>query len=120
MKIAITSTDKNIDSEVEQRFGRAPYFLIYETDDDSYEFIENSQTLNQPQGAGIQSVKTVVDKGAKALLTGHCGPNAFTALSKTGVEVFIGVKGKLKEAIQAYKDGQPKMAKTPDVEGHWV
>ena len=120
MKIAITCTKDNIDTDVDQRFGRAPYFLVYDTDDDSFEFIENTQNLNRPQGAGIQSAKTVVDKGVDVILTGHCGPNAFTALSKANIQIFINVSGKLKDAIQAFKDGQLEEASAPDVEGHWV
>lgn len=120
MKIAITSTTEDIDADVDQRFGRAPYFLIYETNDDSFEFIENTQSLNLPQGAGIQSAKTIVDSGAKAVLTGHCGPKAFTALSKAKIKIFVNMEGKIKEAIQKFKDGEPKEAATPDVDEHWV
>ena len=120
MKIALTCTDKEIEAEVDQRFGRSPYFLLYELDDDSFEFVENTQSLNLPQGAGIQSAKTVVDNGAKAVLTGHCGPNAFTALSKADVKIFVNVKGKIKDVIRAYKEGKLQQATTPDVEGHWV
>jgi predicted Fe-Mo cluster-binding NifX family protein len=120
MKIAITCTKNEIDADVDQRFGRAPYFLIYNIDDDSFEFIENTQSLNLPQGAGVQAVKTVLDKGVNAVLTGHCGPNAFTALSKANIKIFLNVKGTLKDAFQAFKNRQLEEATTPDVEGHWV
>ena len=81
MKIAITCSQDNIDADVHQRLGRAPYVLIYEIDNDNFEFIENAQNLNLPQGAGIQAAKTIIDEGVNAVLTGHCGPNAFKIFS---------------------------------------
>ena len=45
MKIAITCTNKEIEAEVDQRFGRSPYFLLYELNDDSFEFIKNTQQI---------------------------------------------------------------------------
>ena len=41
MKIAVTSTGRTIDSEVDVRFGRSPYFLIVDTDTMEVEAIEN-------------------------------------------------------------------------------
>ena len=55
MKIAITSRDSEISSEVDPRFGRAACFLIYDLEDDSFEFIENEQALNTP--SGVQEYK---------------------------------------------------------------
>ena len=41
MKIAIPADEKKIDSTVCQSFGRTPYFLIYDTDKESADFIDN-------------------------------------------------------------------------------
>ena len=42
MKIAITSTGKDLDSQVDPRFGRCAYFLIVNIDDMSFEAIDNA------------------------------------------------------------------------------
>ena len=120
MKIAITSRDSEISSEVDPRFGRAACFLIYDLEDDSFEFIENEQALNTPSGAGIQAARHVVDSQVKALLTGHCGPKAFKALQSAEIDIYTGVSGTLQEAIEAYRQGKWKAIDQADVEGHWV
>ena len=84
MKIAITSTGKNLDSLMDPRFGRAPYIVIASSDGDLLEVIDNAVNVNAMRGAGIQAAKSLADRGVDVLLTGHCGPNAFTALQAAG------------------------------------
>ncbi len=81
MKIAISSTGPDLDSQVDPRFGRCEYFLIVELDDMSFEALDNTSAASEG-GAGIQSAKLVVDKGARAVVTGSVGPNAAKILSE--------------------------------------
>jgi len=80
MKVAVTSTGKELESNLDPRFGRAAYSIIVDPDTMAFEVVENSQNLDLPQGAGIQAGKTVVDHHVDALITGHCGPKAFRVL----------------------------------------
>ena len=93
MNIAVTSEGKDISARVDPRFGRAKWFVIYDTNTDGFEAINNEQVLNLPQGAGIQAAQKVVDRSVEVVLTGHCGPNAFRTLSAAGVKVVVGVSG---------------------------
>lgn len=120
MKIAITSTGKDLDALVDPRFGRARHFILYETDDESFSVLENSQNLNAPQGAGIQAGRTIAECGAEALITGSCGPKAFDVLSSAGIKVIIGADGTVREALEAFKSGSIEVAGGANVEGHWV
>jgi predicted Fe-Mo cluster-binding NifX family protein len=52
------------------------------------------------------------------VLTGHCGPNAFRALTAAGVNVIVGVQGSVSEAIERFKSGDLRTAGGPDVGGH--
>ena len=61
MKIAVSSTSKDMESQLDPRFGRASYFIIMDLETMAFEVVENSQNLNLPQGAGIQAAKTIVD-----------------------------------------------------------
>ena len=45
MKNALICTNKEIKVEVDQRFGRSAYFLLYQLNDDSFEFIKNTQQI---------------------------------------------------------------------------
>lgn len=120
MKIAISSSGKDMQSQLDPRFGRASYFIIVDPETMAYAALENKQNINLPQGAGIQAAKTIVDNKADVLITGHCGPKAFKVLQSVGVKLFIGATGSIADALQQYKNGDLEAANEADVEGHWV
>ena len=120
MKIAITSQGDTLESPVDPRFGRAPWFIIVDTESGEFEAVNNEQNLNAPQGAGIQAALHVSHAGAQALVTGHCGPNAHRTLSTAGIKVYTGAEGTVAEAVEAFKAGKFQSTSSPDVEGHWV
>ena len=102
MKVAVSSNGKDLDASIDQRFGRCAYFLIIETDDMSFEVFDN-ESAALGGGAGIQSAQFVISKGAGAVITGNCGPNAVQVLSAAGVDVFLGVTGTIKAAVEMHK-----------------
>ncbi len=119
MKIAITVQDEGLDARVDPRFGRAKGFIIYNTDNKENEYIDNSQNVQAMQGAGIQASRTIIDSGAKALITGNVGPKAFTALNSEGIEIFIGASGTVQNAVDDYLNGKLEKTENANVEGHW-
>jgi predicted Fe-Mo cluster-binding NifX family protein len=120
MKIAITSQGTGLDSDVDPRFGRARWLLVYDLEAGTVDVFDNLSNRNAMQGAGIQAAQNVADQGVSHLLTGHCGPNAFRALSAAGVQVVVGVDGSVQDAIDQFKRGELAVADRPDVEGHWT
>lgn len=119
MKIAVTAlSGEGLSSKVDPRFGRARYFVIYDTESKETSVIDNSSNVNAQQGAGIQAAESIADSGARVLLTGHCGPNAFRTLSAAGIKVVNGADGTVEKAIDDYMNGKLKEANAPDVEGH--
>ena len=114
MKICVTSKGDTLDSEVDPRFGRSLYLIITDTEGSDFEAVKNPN-IDAAGGAGIQSAMLVANKGAKALLTGHCGPNGFHTLQAAGVDVVVGVSGTVEEAIERYKKGDLKPTQSPDV-----
>ena len=119
MKIAISATAPNLDAPVDPRFGRAAWFVVYDTDADSYETIENGANRSAQQGAGIAAGQTIVSSNAKALLTGHCGPKAFAVLQQGGVDIYSNVAGTVGEAIASFREGKLQPSNNADVPGHW-
>ena len=120
MKIAISQREKTPNSFLDERFGRAPHFIIYDLEKDSYHSIDNAQNLNSAQGAGIQSAQTVANAGAKVLITGNVGPKAFQVLEKAGVDIYLAKATTVKEAINDYKAGKLPKTTTNNVERHWM
>jgi len=107
MKIAVSSTGKELDSDVSNVFGRCPYFIIVEVEDKKItktEAIEN-MSAKQRGGAGISAAQTVAEKGVKAVITGNIGPRASDVLRQFNIEVYNG-SGAVKEALQKFIDGK--------------
>ncbi len=119
MKIAVSSTGKDLDSPVEPRFGRAPYLIIVDTDTLEFEALDNSASMNAFKGAGIQAAAMISRKGARVLLTGYCGPKAFEALEAAKIKVANNVTGKVKEAVTAFNGGLISFSDRPNAEAHW-
>ncbi len=118
MKVAIASSGKSLSSSVDRRFGRAPYFIIYDTDTDNWEVLDNSHK-SMAQGVGPKTAELIASKGVEYLLVGHCGPNAFRALQSAGIKVITGASGTITDAINKLKKGELETSERPDVGGHW-
>ena len=114
MKICVTSEGETLESKIDQRFGRSQYFLLIDPESLEFEAIKNPN-IDAAGGAGIQSAQLVANKGIKALLTGHCGPNGFHTLEAAGVQVVVGISGTIKEAVERYQGGDFETANGPDV-----
>jgi predicted Fe-Mo cluster-binding NifX family protein len=117
MKVAVSATGSNLDAAVDPRFGRCSTFVLVETDDMSFEVVENGSSA-LPGGAGIQAAQLVARKGVKTVLTGNCGPNAHQTLKAAGIGVFLGCEGTISEAVESYKMGRLRGAATPNVASH--
>lgn len=120
MRVLVTASGGSLDAEVDQRFGRAPQFVVVDLESGAVQCVENTQQRNAMQGAGIQSAQRAADLGVQVVITGHCGPKAFHALTLAGIQVVTGAAGKVAQAIDAYKAGALSVAASADVEGHWA
>jgi len=105
MRIAITSLGPDLDSEVDYRFGRAAYFIFYDTDNDTFEALPNPAAM-APGGAGVQAAQIVASRGVTHVLTGEVGPNALPALMAAGIQIVRGISGRVKDIIEAFKRGE--------------
>jgi len=119
MKIAIPAVDRQPAAAIDTRFGRSPWFLVYDTDTQTWDALQNAPNLQAAQGAGIQSSETLVQHGIRVLLAPHCGPKAFRVLQAAGVIVCLGANGTAADALTAYQEGKLQPAASADVEGHW-
>lgn len=114
MKLCISSTGRDTDARVDTSFGRAPYFLIIDTETMANEVVKNT-AAEAGHGAGIAAAQLVSDKGADAVLSGFVGPNAFDALKASGIRIFEGVTidDTVREAVAGFKEGDYREITTP-------
>ena len=104
MKIAISASGKKLEDQLDPRFGRCKFFLIIDSDDMSVEVIDNTSNA-LGKGAGVQSAQLIISGGAKAVITGNCGPKAMQLFSVAGVQVYAGQSGTIKDIVVSYKNG---------------
>ena len=106
IKVAVSAKGIDLDAQIDPRFGRCAYFIIVDADDMSFEAIDN-ESMALGGGAGIQAAQLVASKGAKVVITGSIGPNAFGTLSAAGIfQVFRAQTGTVRDAISDYKMGK--------------
>lgn len=105
MIIAVPVDDKSMESKVCVSFGRAPYFLIYDSDSGSGDFVDNPAATSQG-GAGIKAAQKVVDSKAAVLLTPRCGENAAQVIQAAGIKIFKTTNDSIRDNIAAFLAGR--------------
>ncbi len=106
MKVAISSTGKELESQVSNVFGRCPYFVIAEIEDKEIKNVEAIENTSAKQlgGAGISAAQMVAEKDVKAVITGNLGPRASTVLKQFNIDVYRGADS-VKEALRKLIEG---------------
>lgn len=105
MKIAFSATENTQESNLDLRFGRCKYFIIYDTEDDSIDVKEN-KGKNSTGGAGIAAAQQLIDEKVDAIITGHLGPNAFDVIDSAGIKAYTCDSIDIRSALTKFKDGK--------------
>ncbi len=106
MKIAFTAKGTEWESEMDPRFGRTEFILVYDDEIDEFTSFDNREIENEAHGAGPKTSQKLFEMGPEVLITGNGpGGNAATVLEKAGIEIYIGAgQMSVKEAYKAYKN----------------
>jgi len=88
MKIAITSTGNTLESSIDLKFGRCSYFIIYDTESKSIEFIPNPNK-DIEENAGQASVQLVVSRNAKKIISGEFGLKIKPLLDSQKIQMIV-------------------------------
>lgn len=108
MKIAISSTGKTVEDEIDNRFGRCPYFLIVEADNEEgitdVKTIENTSS-KQMSGAGISAGEMIGNEKPDAIITVNMGPRAFQVFNKLGIDIYS-ANGNIRQAVEDFLEGK--------------
>jgi predicted Fe-Mo cluster-binding NifX family protein len=86
MKVAITSTGNALTSQLDSRFGRCSYFVIYDTETRSVEFIPNPNK-DHVEGAGPASVQLVASKGVTKVVSGEFGSKVKSVFDQLQIQL---------------------------------
>jgi predicted Fe-Mo cluster-binding NifX family protein len=105
MKIAIPSEGEELDSAVCQSFGRTDYFILADTETQSFSVLDNEAAAAEG-GAGIKAAQAIADSGAKAVVTFHCGKNAADVLKAAEIKILKAVPATVRETVEKFKNGE--------------
>jgi len=88
MKIAIASDKKDINSKIDERFGRCNFFYIYDTETKKGDFFENP-FKDGSQGVGTKIVEFLANKSVNEIFATEVGEKAAQMLSKLNMKTNI-------------------------------
>jgi len=102
MKICITSQGASLDAQAEERFGRAPFFIITDTETGSFEALEN-QYAGSGGGVGPKAAQVLIADQVTALVCGMVGGNAREVLLAAGIQVYsYHANGTARDALEQF------------------
>ena len=101
MKIAI-STDNG---EVSEHFGRCPEFTIVEIEDSK---VIKKEIIDNPGHATGFLPKFFNEQGVKCVIAGGAGFRAQELFNEFGIELIIGIQGKIDDVIDSFVKGELK------------
>lgn len=102
MKIALPTSNGVIDPH----FGHCAEFTLYSVNEDKS--IASEEKVVPPGGCGCKTniIPELAKKGVTVMLAGNMGGGAVTMLKRFGMEVFRGLSGDPKSAVQAWLAGK--------------
>lgn len=107
VKICIPSKGPEEGDFVDERFGRAPFFIIYDTGSNRTESHKNpaSEAMG---GVGPKAAQFLLNHSVNLLVAERVGGNAIEALKAGGIKVLLyEEKGKtVRDAITAFLEGK--------------
>jgi len=101
MKLAISSHDGKIDTELSDRFARCETFIFVDTETRDWETRPNPAATARG-GAGAQVVQFLAGNSIEATITGRYGPTAFSALNVAGIQAFVADSGTPEELLDKF------------------
>ncbi len=106
MKLCITAAGNDVNAATDAAFGRAPWFVLIDTESGTTQGVENI-SAQAAQGAGIAAAQAMTEHGVDAVLTGRLGPKAKTALEASGIGMYEGLgQSTIAEALEQFHAGQ--------------
>jgi predicted Fe-Mo cluster-binding NifX family protein len=85
--IAILSAqDQYLESFIDDRFGRCPWFIKIDTVTNQWKAFPNPG-VDHPSGAGVAAAQFVIDQKAEVVISGDFGPHAAKAFQIAMIEM---------------------------------
>jgi predicted Fe-Mo cluster-binding NifX family protein len=101
------SDDRDIDAQLSQHFGRAPFFAIIDLDEEGHVIGQGSiaNTSEHFGGVGLPPDR-ILQLKPKALITYGLGPKALRVFQNAGVAVLRTEANTVREVVRAYNNNE--------------
>lgn len=116
MKICITAKECNLDAELDQRFGRAQCYLIYDTETKESKIISN-ESINAAGGAGTAAAQLMTNENVEAVISGNFGPNAANGLNALNIKMYTSPVEIIRQVIENFMTNKLAQVSNATVEG---
>lgn len=92
-------------AEVSMHFGKSPYFTLINIENGEIKEINVIESTGKHGGGSKTPAEIIIDSKANVLICGNLGSKAISMLRSSGIEVFSGASGKVKDVIKEWKMG---------------
>jgi predicted Fe-Mo cluster-binding NifX family protein len=106
-----TAGPGGLDDHIGEHFGRVPTYTIYDAETGQVEVVDN--TSEHMGGSGLPA-EILSGLGINVLLCSGLGRRAIGILNQNGIEVYTGVSGTARNAIESWGIGQLSAATKSD------
>ncbi len=106
MRVGIPVEEKKEDAKISSRFGRSPYFAIFDDEKNSVEFCDNPNISSDAHGKGPKTVQLLLDNKVDVIIAKELGTNAKATVEAAGIKVYKAIDGTAKENFEKYKNNE--------------
>lgn len=107
MKIAISlESDQGLQSKVSGHFGRCPYFLFADLEQEEVKRVEVVENPHFQEHRPGQVPGFIKQHGAQVMISGGIGRRARSFFSDMGVQTAVGAQGSAAQALEQYLQGE--------------
>jgi predicted Fe-Mo cluster-binding NifX family protein len=94
--------DAGLESKLDSRFGRAGYFLIYDTEKEQIESVTENMFNNMEHGVGIKVATYAVETGCELIIGAQPGPKAADIIRQANIKT-ITSSGTIKTTLPEHQ-----------------
>lgn len=87
MLIAVSVKEPNLSAVLSDSFGKSEYFLLFDSEKDSYRFIQNPFS-SELGGAGIQSSRFLIEQKVETVITTFIGFNILRFFNSLNIKIY--------------------------------
>jgi predicted Fe-Mo cluster-binding NifX family protein len=103
--VCVTASEVSLDAPCEEHFGRAPVFILMDTDSGEWRAVENRYP--GPCGGTVPGgIRILADHGVQVLITGRVGGSGQEALESAGIRIHIApAETSVMAALALFREG---------------